>query len=300
MKLKDLFEMQKKYQEQCLYGFHESQTLRELETQKFALCAHAELSSLVNATDYKTHHRNAYRQIAERKDIVLHESVDVVRYMIAIMNTWDITSEDFANAYDKKDTYLRMISEINDKKWNQEPVVIVDLDDVIVDFRQCFADWLEKDHLLKIDVDSEEYYFITALSKSGLNPEAVFEQFTNQGGFSWPDIKPGAHQYLCDLKNKGYWIQYLTARPNTNLRCMYDTYDWIANHKLPYDGIDFATEKFRWCAKSKFYEHIEYAIDDSPKHAEEYAMHGIKCFVPEMPYNKHCAKINNIERCKLF
>ena len=111
----------------------------------------------------------------------------------------------------------------------------------------------------------------------------------NQGGFARPDINQGAYRYLWDLKNKGYWIQYLTARPYENLQCRYDTYSWIAKHLLPYDGIDFSSEKFRWCAKSKYYDQkaIAFAIDDSPKHAEEYAKHGIRVKVPVKSYNKN-------------
>lgn len=296
MNLKTLFEMQKNFQDKhvCLKGDIEERT------QKLALCAHSELSSMMEAVNYKMHHK--YRDIVMNaaSDKVMYEAVDVVRYMIAIMNNWCITPEQFAIAYDKKDTYLKMTAEINEKKWNKEPVVIVDLDDVVVDFRACFANWLEEMYNLKIDVNSEEYYFISALSSINVNPEKVFETFMNQGGFSRPDINSGAYRYLWDLKNEGYWIQYLTARPGDNLRCVYDTYSWIAHHCLPYDGIDFSSEKFRWCAKSSFYNHIEFAIDDSPKHAQEYAMHGIKCIVPKMPYNKQVIGINNIERVNLF
>ena len=74
----------------------------------------------------------------------------------------------------------------------------------------------------------------------------------------------------------------------------------IAKYNLPYDGIDFSSEKFRWCARSKFYKHILFAIDDSPKHALEYAKHGIKCHVPIKSYNKQTEGINNIHRHKIF
>ena len=30
-----------------------------------------------------------------------------------------------------------------------------------------------------------------------------------------------------------------------------------------------------------------FAIDDAPKHAEDYAKHGIKCLVPSKSYNDH-------------
>jgi len=296
MKLETLFQMQKDFQDKHV----ELKGDIEERTRILSLCAHSELSSMMEAVNYKMHHKYRDIQINAASDKVMYEAVDVVRYMIAIMNNWQISPEQFALAYDKKDTYLRMTAEINEKKWNGEPVIIVDLDDVIVDFRACFANWLEENYNLKIDVESEEYYFISALSSIDVNPEKVFEKFMNEGGFSRPDINSGAYRYLWDLKNQGYWIQYLTARPGDNLRCVYDTYDWIAKYNLPYDGIDFSTEKFRWCARSRYYKHIEFAIDDSPKHALEYAKHGIECHVPTKSYNKQTIGINNIKRYKIF
>ena len=70
---------------------------------------------------------------------------------------------------------------------------------------------------------------------------------------------------------------------------MYDTYQWLDQYNMCYDDIGFSTEKFRWCAKSKYYDQkaIAFAIDDSPKHAEEYAKHGIRVKVPEKSYNKN-------------
>ena len=63
---------------------------------------------------------------------------------------------------------------------------------------------------------------------------------------------------------------------------------WITSHEIPCDAISFSPEKFRWCVKSKYYdeEAIKFAIDDAPKHAEDYAKHGIKCLVPLKSYNE--------------
>ena len=68
---------------------------------------------------------------------------------------------------------------------------------------------------------------------------------------------------LQDIRNRGYWIQLLTARPKENLKCLHDTYYWLDNNDIPYDAIDFSSEKFRWCAKSRYYDagKIEFAIE---------------------------------------
>jgi len=265
-----------------------SQELKEKITQENVLCAHAELSALVNATNYKNHHQHS-EPVANRKT-VLYETVDVIRYMMATLNTWGITPKEFESAFDKKDIYLNKLHEFQQKKWNKDqPVVIVDIDDVLAEFRSGFAEWLGKNFNIDVDLNTKEYYFISALSKIDMNSEAVFKMFLNEGGFANLSVNTSTLELLHQLKHRGYWIHLLTARPEEELQCLYDTYYWIWQQNIPCDAISFSPEKFRWCAKSQYYDEgaIRFAIDDAPKHAEDYAKHGIKCFVPQKPYNEY-------------
>tara|TARA_Y100000022_G_C13217929_1_gene360844 strand:+ start:294 stop:1217 length:924 start_codon:yes stop_codon:yes gene_type:complete len=265
-----------------------SQSLKEKITQENVLCAHAELSALVNATNYKNHHLHS-EPLASRKT-VLYETVDVIRYMMATLNTWGITSTEFESAFNKKDIYLNKHYELQQKEWNpDQPVAIVDIDDVLANFRAGFSEWLYNKFGVRADVNSKEYYFITALSKINLNSESVFKMFLDDEGFANLTINTDTLELLHQLKHKGYWIHLLTARPEEELQCLYDTYFWIWQQRIPCDAISFSPEKFRWCAKSKYYDAnaIKFAIDDAPKHANDYANHGIKCLVPLKSYNDH-------------
>ena len=78
------------------------------------------------------------------------------------------------------------------------------------------------------------------------------------------------------------------------VQCVCDTYFWIHQQNIPCDALSFSPEKFRWCAKSKYYDAgaIKFAIDDAPKHAEDYAKHGIRCLVPLKPYNEDLSHEN--------
>ena len=285
MNYKSMLQMQKKYNNKII-GTNLSKSEIEKQTQQLALCAHAELSSLVNATNFKTHHGNLEKV---DRDNILFESIDVLRYIQAIQNLWEINEEEIESAYLAKDAYLNARKRIADNPWQGQPVAIVDMDDVLVDFRACFAAWLKEEYGIYVDVESPEYYFITALSKIDANPEEVFSRFIAQDGFYKLLPNPGAREFINSLKLKGYWIQILTARPEEDLRCMYNTFQWLAKYDFLYDDIAFSSEKFRWCAKSKYYDEkkIAFAIDDSPKHAEEYAKHGIKVKVPVKSYNKN-------------
>lgn len=276
-----------------LIGDNLSQTEIEKYTQELTLCAHAELSALVNATNFKSHH--VHTPPSFDRDTVLFESIDVIRYMFAILNTWNINPKDVVSAYESKDNYLMMQEHFKNTRWDgKQSVAIIDIDDVLAEFRIAFAQWLDVNLDIEADVESDEYFFISALSKADENPEAIFETFLQHDGFKNLPIVNGAIEFLKDLKVQGYYIHLLTARPKEELRCLYNTFTWLKNNDVPCDAIDFSSEKFRWCAKSKYYdeEKIAFAIDDSPKHAAEYAKHGIKCYVPLKNYNKHLSQDN--------
>jgi hypothetical protein len=269
-----------------------SQEQKEKITQENVLCAHAELSALVNATNYKNHHSHS-NPLANRTT-VLYETVDVIRYMMATLNTWGITPGEFEKAFDKKDVYLNKHRELQFRKWKDQPVAIVDIDDVLAEFRAGFASWLFNNFGVKVDLDTKEYYFISALSQINMNSETVFKMFLDHGGFESLHRNSDNVRLLHRLKKEGYWIHLLTARPEEELQCLYDTYYWIVEQEIPCDAISFSPEKFRWCAKSRYYDEgaIKFAIDDAPKHAEDYATHGIKCLVPKKSYNDHLKNEN--------
>ena len=265
-------------------------------TRVFSLALHAEVSDLVSATDFKSHRSDL---VLPDPDKILFESVDVIRYAIAIMNLWKISPDRFLSAWKSKDRYLYISKMLEKNTWKGEKVAIVDMDDVLCEFRICFSNWLLETKGVKTDVESEEYYFINALEDSGLNPEKVFSEFVSDDGFLHLEPVANAHSFMKNLRDKGYFIHILTARPGENLRCRYNTFEWLENNEIEFDKVSFASEKLRWCMQSEYWvdKKISFAIDDSPKHATEYAKHGVSVFSPEKSYNK---EIFNLENCTMF
>jgi|TARA_R110000751_G_scaffold18356_3_gene55966 hypothetical protein len=223
------------------------------------------------------------------EDDLIFSSIDVLRYVMSMLNLWDIDPKDVANAFLVKDIFLDLDHKTNTKKWTGQPVAIVDIDDVLAEFRQPFADFLKEKYGVVADVESPQYFFVEEIlnSSKNLNPEKVFESFVNERKFRCLPLIEGAQEFLEDLRAKGYWIQLLTARPKKNLKIFYDTYSWLSSTGLPFDKVDFSPEKLRWCMNSEYYNSgaISFAVDDSPKHALEYAKHGICVKVPTKSYN---------------
>ena len=267
-----------------------SEKEKEEITKTFVLSLHTAASDLVSAVNYKDH-RQTQQEIDHAK--IVYRSVDVFRYMLATLNLWQIKPEDFVKACEAKDNFLHMrhSHETTSRKAGQK-VVIFDCDDVIAGFRETFNNWLAEEKNILIDVDSKEYYNTVGVQDAGFEPEAVFREFISNDGFRKLPVDNKVVDIMNTLREEGYWIQILTARPADNLVCYYDTYWWLKKMNIPFDAIGFSGEKFRWLADQDYYSEgaVVCAIDDSPKHSAELAKHGVRVVVPSLPYNE---EVNN-------
>jgi phosphoserine phosphatase len=270
---------------------------KEMEeiTKTFILSLHAEASELITAVNYKDH-RLVSSDVDKTK--ILFKTVDIFRYTLAMLNLWGIDAEQFVQACEVKDTFLHTRHQIETQIWSGQPVVIFDMDDVIAEFREAFNNWLASEKGMKINPNSTEYYNTVGVRSAGLEPEAVFREFIDSGGFRAIPLNSDVAATMSQLKEEGYWVQILTARPADNLRCYYDTFAWVQACGLEFNSISFSGEKFRWLADQPFYNYgaVVCAIDDSPKHAAELAKHGIPVIVPVLPYNQELIGFDNIHR----
>jgi hypothetical protein len=266
---------------------------REEMTRSFALALHSEVSAMVGEISFRDHVSTG-RQADTKK--ILYESVDIFRYLLATLNLWDHSSQDFLAAFRNRDAFLHMRHNLESRKWEGQPVIIVDVDEVICEFRKGFTEWLNSEKNTRLDVNSPEYYHVQPLKDAGLQPEGLFNEFIDIGMLRKLEPIVGTIKVLNELKERGFWIQLLTARPSQNLQCLYDTYFWLSESGLDFDRIDFSPEKMIWLTKSEYFNSgaIVCAIDDSAKHTMEYAKHGVKVVAPRMSYNNELAGVDNV------
>ena len=275
--------------------FFDAETLSEeelIERHKvFTLALHSEVASLADAVHYKDH--RPFKQGTQRQKI-LYESVDLFRYCLAVLNLWDFTAEEFEDAFDSRDAFLWDRETRGLQKWNGAPIVIFDVDDVIAQFRRGFFDWIEARFDVKFDLEAPNYYVREPIGD--MSSEEVYEQFIREGGIRNLPVNQKIVETMGRLRASGVWIHLLTARPSDNLKCLYDTYYWLSELAIPYDSITLASEKYRWLMDKEFFKQgkVVCAVDDSPKHALEFAKHGIKVFVPKRGYNSDVWEDDNI------
>jgi hypothetical protein len=282
VKLKDMLERQKSFSDLFFDSTKFTDTDREQMTKSFALELHSEVSDLISSINFKEHHSD--RKMPDRTKI-LYESVDVLRYLMAIMNVWKIDQEEFKEAFDDKDAYLHFRHTLAQRQWDGRPVVILDMDDVIAEFRKGFFDWLSETKGVTISYDCPEYYAASAAQELGHNTEQLFKDFISERKLRSLGVDHHAVRFTHALRDMGYWVQILTARPADNPLCLFDTARWLQESNIYFDDLAFSGEKFRWIIQSKFSGHVAFCVDDSPKHAAEFASHGLKTFSPIQPYN---------------
>ena len=258
----------------------------------FVLSLHGEISDLASSINYKDH------RLTEKPvnhEAILFKTVDAYRYLLAILNLWEISGKEFAKALAQKDDFLHYRHALENNKWDGQNVVLFDMDDVLAEFRSSFCEFATVHTGIVIDPNTTEYYNTTAFRENNIDSEEVFREFIRSRLFA--SLKPNKNfvDVFNMLKKKGFWMQILTARPADSLFCYYDTFEWLAHHGIEADAVAFSGEKFRWLSDQEFYGKTNvFAIDDSAKHASEYAKHGVDVIVPSTTYNQEVRERENV------
>lgn len=258
----------------------------------FVLSLHSEVTGIAEGVNYKDHRRQS---IPIDKQKILYKTVDAYRYLLAILNLQGINSDEFSKALQQKDDFLHYRNNLKNKSWSGQPVILFDLDDVLSEFRTGYYKFILDETGVLLNAEGHEYYNITELKNAGLDNELLFNKFIDNHGFLNLDVNSKWNDVLVRLKEQGYWIQIITARPALNTTVFYDTYSWLVRHQIPADGVSFSFEKFPWLSSQPFYRTGNFiAIDDSSKHAAEYAKHNVVTVVPQKSYNTEVKLLENV------
>lgn len=268
---------------------------REEITKTFALSLHAEVSDIASSVNFKDHRPHT---VPVDRNKLLYKSVDAFRYVLALLNLWEIDPKTFVEACEDKDLFLHRRHRESLSARGDAPVVIFDADDVIAEFRSTFFEWLYKKWGIKADLNDKQYYSAAEMQRCGIDSETAFDTFIAEGGFRTLPVNRTALEAMWACRRAGYWIQILTARPSGNLKCFYDTHRWLSELGIPCDSVAFSPEKYLWLTGQDFYakKQLVCVVDDSPKHAAEFAKHGVPVIVPSKPYNADIGSSPGISR----
>jgi uncharacterized HAD superfamily protein len=243
---------------------------------------HEEVSELGRANPTYKRHLLADRDVDPHNICV--EVVDVIKLAIATAQLHNLT------VYDVVDEFKRKTTEVASRVQGERAVMrknikllCVDMDDTISDL----AAWVE--HLAKLNGGGGgDHWELLERQKHAFYQQGRFREM--------PPIE-GAPEGMRLLKERGYTIVIVTARPQWQYKRLYaDTLQWLAAHDVPFDHILFGKDKVE-----AVFQHLRPAwpvafIEDHPRNALALAEASIPVLLLDNPRNRDVKAHEAIKR----
>jgi len=197
---------------------------------------------------------------------VCEASVDVLKYLIAIAQLYGVSSEEMFNTFMRK-------SDVVDDKARCERVELERHTKLIVsDLDGCIADlssWQDEMDRQRGNAPMNDATLAML--------EKLKEEFYRCGGFlNLPPI-PGAIEATKKIREAGYKLAIITARPDWQYKRVYaDTIQWLQKHDIQYDLILFQKDKAEAVVDHIFPARPLCFVEDRSKHAIEVASIGVQ------------------------
>lgn len=273
-KLKAIWKAQKEQQESFGLTPDTSTLDKRAMAKDYVIGMLEEVSELAAAsTNFKAH---ILKSSDQSVSAILEEAVDVAKYLFSLMHLYGITSDEFHQRFIEKTEVIRHRAEAIDMELTSDTKLIaMDLDGCVVDLQP---------------LDDE----LDVIARSGDSPSSILAQqesvkfeWREQGKFlDLPPIKDAIRTVKC-LKNNGYQIAIITARPQKQHKRLYsDTIRWLQKYHVPYDLLLFGRDKAEMICDHLKPAFPQYFIEDRVKHALEVAALGIPVLLLDLSRKK--------------
>lgn len=274
---------------------------KAIRTRDFCMYMVGEMVELLREMDWKAHRHDTTR-IGSRRN-VLEELIDIFKYWISVCLIHKFTPEDIVTEFWRKSSVVAKRWTQEHMVWDQDRVVVVDIDMTLADFVAGLFQFLHletgidlsRQHLYTTDVPAE---IVRLAGVSMIEAIHLKHQFREQGWKANLPIMGGAADFLRAVRAAGGQIMLLTARPYPLYRRVFaDTVEWMEKYRLPFDGLWMAEDKRDFLVRK--FPKVVMVVDDNPQEAIRLASVGYKVKVPPRHYNEHVGNINGIERVSL-
>lgn len=253
-----------------------SQSIKDL-----LLGLHEEINELSRTTaNYKAH---VLKAAPVDRSNVLEDTVDIMKYAVAIAQLYGITADEAFTQYMAKSDVVR--SQAAGERATMEESTKV----FITDMDGCLADLSELDTMCANVTGSPEQKL--------MDQEIIKTDFRANGGFADLPPIPGAPEALRAIKAMGYKIVVITARPHHRHKRLYaDTLGWMKKHDAPADLILFERDKAEAICQYVYPARPSYFVEDRTKHAMEIAAIGVPVLLLSSEDNEDAPKDKLIQR----
>lgn len=264
-RFEEMWEIQRKQQEELGLDPRSMTQLDKLRVAKdLALGLHEESAALTSiATHYKAHVLKIPK--TERGNVAA-KAADVLKYLISVCQIHGVRSADLAEEFRRKtDVVADRARGYKMELERGAKLIVTDLDGCVADL----SGWQKQ---------LDEAGGNAPMGEGKLKLlESLKEDFYRGGGFRELPAIPGAREALKKMRDAGYGIAIITARPQWQYKRLYaDTIEWLKKNGIEYDLILFNKDK-----AEAIYEHVHPAqplffIEDRAKHCLELANIGVR------------------------
>lgn len=263
-----------------------------------------QLIKLLNNFSWKSH-RNKKESNIENS---IEQLIDVFKFDIGLFSLLGYDENDFSKMFIEK-------SEVLEIRWEQEKnsftekdkVVVFDIDGVIADYDKGFIDFIKKKGHEFVQLKRTSYNYSDLFGLQKIVLENYSNEFINNDGFRNLPIFEDAIRLMLELKDQGYMIALITARPAwIHSKIILDTIYWLKTMSVPFDKIFFDKDKSDVIINKIYPGNVQFIVEDRDKHAVEMSHLGHKIFLKDYDYNsqfnesnyKNIIRVNNCLKIK--
>lgn len=214
---------------------------------------------------------------------LFEEIIDVNKFALGLAQLWGMDSDQFYEEFLRK-------SQVVDQRWAQEQelntidknqkIVGIDIDGVLGMYHEWFTEYAKRVFGVPVDTFEELKEKLSATEYAKIK-----DAYRQSGWKANMPVKPGAVELTHKLKEAGYQIIILTARPYKKYTRIYpDTLEFLKKNDIKFDAIIWDEQKHFKIIKQ--FPSMEFMIEDTPSIALEVAKAGYPVYVPEGPNNK--------------
>lgn len=240
-------------------------------TKEYVLSIMIESGEVLNELKWKKH-----RFIAQQENIdnLLEETVDVLKFLINIVIMHGYNEKDFFQKFVDKTKVVsiryeqeKKLKELKDKK--DVKLAVIDIDGIICNHSGTFLEGCTYKTIY--DYKNND---INAYNKNKY-------AFRVSGQKRNAKIMPGALEFLYKLKQNGYLILLLTARPYEKIIRIYaDTLHWLEKNNVHYDFLFFNKNKEQFIIDNLSPEQVKFCLDDDIENVNKLVLYFTTYLMP--------------------
>ena len=237
--------------------------------KEYILAATNEIYEMLNELKWKTH-RDLHKN--ENVDNFIEEGIDVFKFLLNILIINGCNREQFFNKFINK-------SQVVDIRYEQEkklkylrsnktqPIAIIDIDGVLNNYPIHFLDFCAD--------NKHKFENVPEFKESNIDVYNKLKHIYRITGFESLNIaNKEAVNFLKTLKEKGYVVVLLSARPYEKIKRLYnDTINWLLNNEFEHDFLFFNKEKDKYVIDNLKGCNIAFCVDDDISNATNFSYH---------------------------